>query len=248
MRSRDREENRPPLRLLSVVIPARDEQGCIASTVEHLFVELRLHGVPHEIVVVDDASVDWSAGIATEHGARVLRIDSGPAANRVLACWMGARDVLSDWLLFVHPRAILEPAALDRVMRFVLDRKAEAVTVFPQQRCLTFWERVLLPFASQQRFAGLPFQRVNRLGDPIAVASGALLLVKREAYFRAGGHKDTASDDELASRLKRAGVVVVAARGERLGSTRMYRTFAELWAGVGTLHLSGRSILGAVLA
>jgi len=47
-----------PLRLLSIVIPARDEEGCIASTVEHLYVELRLHGVPHEIVVVDDGSSD----------------------------------------------------------------------------------------------------------------------------------------------------------------------------------------------
>ncbi len=41
-----------------MVIPARDEEGCISSTVEHLYVELRLHGVPHEIVVVDDASTD----------------------------------------------------------------------------------------------------------------------------------------------------------------------------------------------
>ena len=48
----------PPLRLLSIVIPARDEEGCIASTVEHLYVELNIHGVPHEIVVVDDGSTD----------------------------------------------------------------------------------------------------------------------------------------------------------------------------------------------
>jgi len=52
------EPKRNDLELLSVVIPARDEEGCIASTVEHLHLELCLHDVPHEIVVVDDGSSD----------------------------------------------------------------------------------------------------------------------------------------------------------------------------------------------
>jgi len=46
------------LHLLSVVIPARDEDGCILSTVRHLHLELELQKVPHEIVVVDDGSTD----------------------------------------------------------------------------------------------------------------------------------------------------------------------------------------------
>ena len=45
-----------PLELLSVVIPCRNEEGAIPSAVEHLHVELRLHGVPHEIVTVDDGA------------------------------------------------------------------------------------------------------------------------------------------------------------------------------------------------
>lgn len=48
----------PALALLSVIIPARNEDHCIASTVEHLHLELQLHDIPHEIVVVDDASAD----------------------------------------------------------------------------------------------------------------------------------------------------------------------------------------------
>ena len=61
----------PPLRLLSVIIPARDEEGCIASTVEHLHLELELRGVPHEIIVVDDGSTDRTWQILQEEARRL---------------------------------------------------------------------------------------------------------------------------------------------------------------------------------
>jgi len=51
-----------PLTLLTIIVPARNEEGCICSTVEHLHVELRLQHIAHEIIVVDDGSKDrtWS--------------------------------------------------------------------------------------------------------------------------------------------------------------------------------------------
>src|SRR5437868_3640825 len=52
----------PPLKLLSLVIPARDEENSVASTIEHLRAQLERASVPHEIIVVDDHSGDatWS--------------------------------------------------------------------------------------------------------------------------------------------------------------------------------------------
>lgn len=62
------------LRLMSVVIPARDEEGCIASTVEHLHLELRLAGIPHEIVVVDDGSSDGTWRILEDLKGRIAEL------------------------------------------------------------------------------------------------------------------------------------------------------------------------------
>ena len=63
--------SREPLKLLSIVIPARNEAGCIAATVEHLHVELRLQTIPHEILVVDDGSTDSTWRILQDLHVRI---------------------------------------------------------------------------------------------------------------------------------------------------------------------------------
>jgi dolichol-phosphate mannosyltransferase len=71
---------REPLTLLSVILPGRNEEGCIASTVEQLHVELRLWEVPHEIVVLDDGSTGstWQILLALKERVPTLT----PVQNR----------------------------------------------------------------------------------------------------------------------------------------------------------------------
>jgi len=69
-----------PLSLLSIVIPARDEEGCICSTVEHLHLELRLRNVPHEIIVVDDGSTDRTWNLLSDMRTRLPELN--PVQNQ----------------------------------------------------------------------------------------------------------------------------------------------------------------------
>jgi dolichol-phosphate mannosyltransferase len=84
-----------PLRLLSIVIPARDEEASIPTTVEHLHLELRLHNVPHEIVVVDDGSTDGTWNALAEIRAAMpelnpVRNDGPHGFGRAVACGLDA--------------------------------------------------------------------------------------------------------------------------------------------------------------
>ena len=55
-----------PLKLYSVVIPARDEQDSLPSTVTNIYQAFQREGVPHEIVVVDDGSRDRTWAVLNE--------------------------------------------------------------------------------------------------------------------------------------------------------------------------------------
>jgi dolichol-phosphate mannosyltransferase len=71
-----------PLTLLSIIIPARNEAGCICSTIEHLHLEMRLQNIPHEIVAVDDGSTDRTWELLHEVQSRVPEL--APVRNEGL--------------------------------------------------------------------------------------------------------------------------------------------------------------------
>lgn len=58
---------------VSVILPAYNEEMAVAAQVEAIRDVLSAHGRPHEILVVDDGSLDRTADEALQAGARVLR-------------------------------------------------------------------------------------------------------------------------------------------------------------------------------
>ncbi len=58
--------NRAPLSLYSVIIPARDEEASLPSTIEDIYRTFTAENIPHEIVVVDDGSRDRTWAVLQE--------------------------------------------------------------------------------------------------------------------------------------------------------------------------------------
>ncbi len=56
----------PPLSLYSVIIPARDEEESLPSTIEAIYTTFLAEQIPHELVVVDDGSRDGTWAVLQE--------------------------------------------------------------------------------------------------------------------------------------------------------------------------------------
>jgi dolichol-phosphate mannosyltransferase len=92
------------LKKLSVVIPARDEEGCIASTLQHLHLELRLNDIAHEIIVVDDGSTDRTLAVVTALGESIPEIrlvKNGPPHGFGRAIICGLEQMRGDGVVIM---------------------------------------------------------------------------------------------------------------------------------------------------
>lgn len=67
---------RKPLQRLSIVIPARDEEGCLCATIETLHQVLQSHDIQYEILAVDDGSTDRTWPLLQSLQQRIPQINA----------------------------------------------------------------------------------------------------------------------------------------------------------------------------
>lgn len=72
-----------PLKLYSIVVPARDEEGSVGAMIQNVHAELARNFIAHEIVVVDDGSRDRTWEILQQLRAKMpeLRPVKNPGPN-----------------------------------------------------------------------------------------------------------------------------------------------------------------------
>lgn len=220
--------------LVSVIVPARNEEASLASCLESLLqqVEAQL-----EIIVVDDSSSDRTREIAEAFPVRVVPAGFLPqgCTGKCNALAAGVRHARGQWLLFTDADTVHRPGSLVRAVREAEQHQAALLSYSPEQEVHGFWEKAIMPVVFAELAATYPPADVSDSASPSAAANGQYLLIRRDVYDAIGGHAAISSslleDVELARRAKRAGYALRFRSGGDAVRTRMYRSFGQLREG-----------------
>jgi glycosyltransferase involved in cell wall biosynthesis len=226
---------------LTVIIPARNEEDCLAACLESLVSqseEIFKLGRDWELIVVDDHSTDRTVAIALGFtGVTVLqaRMLEPGWTGKNNAIWTAARRARGRWLLFTDADTLHEPGNLHRALHEADRNKVGMLSYSPRQMVSGLWQRSLMPLVFCELALAYPPAKVSDPVERIAAANGQFLLVEREAYRRLGGHaavsEKVLEDVELAFLAKRRKVGLRFRYAEDAVSTRMYRSTAAMIEG-----------------
>jgi chlorobactene glucosyltransferase len=228
-----------PAPLVSVVIPARNEQRnierCVRSVLSSNYPAL-------EVIVVDDHSTDGTGDMARAIGDPRLRVINAPNLpagwfGKQWACATGASHAAGELLLFTDADTLHGADLLPRAVNAVRERQADLFTIAGRQEMHSFWERVIQPQIFSMlslRYGGTEFVNKAKRAEDV-IANGQYLLVRRSAYDALGGHalvRDQVAEDlALGQEFFRAGRRVVMMLATEQFSTHMYASLGELVRG-----------------
>ena len=228
--------------LLSVIVPACNEEAAIAATLRSLLAQ---EGIALEIIAVDDRSSDRTGAImdevakeadgqdAEDQSAGVRAGVGRPSLqvihNRTLPQgWMGKPHALvrgvelssAPYLLFTDGDIFFRPDALARAMQLMTSERADHLVLLPTPILKSAGEHMMI--SAIQVFSAWAV-RLWRVPDPQSrdrLGVGAFNLVRREAYEAIGGFEalrmEVLEDVRLAVEIKRNGFRQAAAVGRDL--------------------------------
>jgi len=241
---------------VSVLIPARNEERVIAASIESL---LASQGIEIEVIVLDDGSTDSTAEIVRTIATRDarVRLRSSPPLpggwnGKQHACYALAQEARSNVLCFLDADVRLAPEALVEMSGFLSSTRSDLVSGFPRQETETPLEWLLLPLIHFVLLSYLPLAAMRASTKPgLAAGCGQFLMVRREAYRKAGGHAEiraTMHDGILLPKLfRRHGLRTDIADLTHLATCRMYHSASQVWQGLSKNATEGMATPARIL-
>jgi glycosyltransferase involved in cell wall biosynthesis len=225
-------ETLPAQPLVSVIVPARNEEANLADCLQSLVSQT---GVLFEIIVVNDHSTDRTREIAASFpGVKVIEAGPLPAGwtGKNNAVTAGAQAARGAWLLFTDADTVHCPGSLAAALKESQENGAELLSYSPEQIAVTFWEMATLPVVFAELARQYSPSKVSDSASTLAAANGQYILIRRDTYEAVGGHAaiagDILEDVALARAVKSSGRRIRFRYGASAVRSRMYRNYRQL--------------------
>ncbi len=243
MRTPDKNSKVPqPAPLISVLVPARNEEKNIRKCLE----SLQKQDYPNfEIIVLDDNSTDNTTAIVNVLAAKDERIQlyfgeplPDDWAGKPYACYQLAQKAKGSWLLFVDADTISTPHMLRSTLALATELNTSLLSGFPRQLADTFGAKIIIPVFYFLLLGWTPLWLLHNTKKPKpSIAIGQFFLFTREAYWRIGGHKAVKSkiveDLWMGMEIARHGGRHIAVDLSPVVSCNMYHDIGDAWSGLG---------------
>lgn len=226
--------------MVSILVPARNEEENIARCVQSL---LAVDYPSFEVLVLDDQSSDNTRAILeklsnTHSKLKVLDGDPPPGSQvgKNWACSQLARKAQGELFFFTDADTFHQPETLKTIVTALVGEQADLLTGFPRQEVQTWGERFLVPFFAWALLCFNPLALAYKLRLPVlSGALGQMMIFRREAYLKIGGHDGISSsivdDLMLARKIKSYGLCWRVIYIADLISCRMYRNSRDAFNG-----------------
>jgi hopene-associated glycosyltransferase HpnB len=220
------------------IIPARNELETIERSVHSLLTQNYLGNI--KVIVVDDNSNDGTAKAAGENPN--LRIIGGQPleqgwTGKLWAVHQGVLEIdqffpYADYVLLTDADIEHHKENLSELVYKAVTDNRHLVSLMVKLRCISIWEKLLIPtfvYFFQKLF---PFPLVNSPTNDISAAAGGCMLIRLDTLRQVGGIKaikDRLIDDcALAALIKKQGSIWLGL-SERTISLRSYTDLSEIW-------------------
>ncbi len=223
--SRRLKMRRQYLGLVSVIVPAYNEEANIGATVRSI-VDSDYPWL--EVIVVDDGSTDSTAAIVESLQLPDVRLVRRPNGGKPAALNTGIRLARGDLLVLVDGDTVFEPRAVGQLVQPFLESDVGAVSgntkVANRRGLLGRWQHL-------EYVIGFNLdRRMFDLGECMPTVPGAIGAFRREALIDVGGVPTAtlAEDTDLTMAILRAGWRVVY-EPEAIAWTEAPATLRQLW-------------------
>jgi glycosyltransferase involved in cell wall biosynthesis len=217
---------------VSILIPMRNEEQNVIECINSVSAQEGLKNF--EIIVLDDHSEDQTADLLS----KFMNISKLNGTNlpddwlgKLWACQQLANASTGEYLVYIDADVRLSRNAVASAILKM--GKWDFISPYPKQIAIGFVQRLFQPLLQWSWLASVPLFISQKLGiKSMAVANGQFLIIKRDAYFKSGGHQSVKSevidDIMLARQLLASGYSGGVAEASQVASCHMYKTAGEL--------------------